>query len=90
MEQMSGDSNRVLAELGVETAHVFGFSMGGYIAEALAIHHPDRVRSLILCATSPGAIHRAAITLETARELAKVSDDKFSKHNRVRALVYLL
>ena len=71
MEQMSGDSNRVLAELGVETAHVFGFSMGGYIAEALAIHHPDRVRSLILCATSPGAIHRAAITLETARELAR-------------------
>ena len=90
MEQMSGDSNRVLAELGVETAHVLGFSMGGYIAEALAICHPDRVRSLILCATSPGSVHRAPITFETSRELAKVSDDKLSKHDRVKALLYLL
>ena len=90
MEQMSGDSNRVLAELGVETAHVLGFSMGGYIAEALAIYHPNSVRSLILCATSPGSVHRAPITFETSRELAKVSDDKLSKHERVKALIYLL
>jgi pimeloyl-ACP methyl ester carboxylesterase len=90
MEQMSGDSNMVLAELGVGLAHALGFSMGGYIAEALAIYHPEMVRSLILCATSPGAVHRAPITLEAARELTKVSDDKLPKHDRIKALVYLL
>jgi len=90
MEQMSEDSNRVLAELGVGQAHVLGFSMGGYIAEALAIYHPDRVRSLILCATSPGSANRAPITIEASRELEKISDSKLSKHDRVKALIYLL
>jgi pimeloyl-ACP methyl ester carboxylesterase len=90
MEQMSGDSASVLDEAALGSAHVLGFSMGGYIAQALAIYHPQKVRSLILCATTPGAINRIPYSPEVALELAKVSDDKLPKRERVKTMVHLL
>ncbi len=90
MEQMSGDSASALDEVALGPAHVLGFSMGGYIAQALAIHHPENVRSLILCATTPGAINRIPYKHEVALELAKVSDDGLPKRERVETMVRLL
>ncbi len=90
MDQLAGDSQHVLMEAGLGPAHVLGFSMGGYIAQALAINYPEYVRSLILCATSPGSLHRVPISAESATELAKVSDESIPKRERVRTMVYLL
>ena len=90
MEQMSGDSAKVLEEVELGAAHVLGFSMGGYIAQALGIYHPEKVSSLILCATTPGAINRVPYSLDVAKDLAKVSDDALPKRERVKTMVYLL
>ncbi|WP_288799160.1 alpha/beta fold hydrolase [uncultured Arsenicicoccus sp.] len=51
------DAAWVLERLGVGRAHVVGHSMGGRIAQWLAIRHPERVASLTLLCTSPGDRH---------------------------------
>ncbi len=40
--------------IGVPEADVLGWSMGGFVAQRLAVNHPQRVRSLILAGTNPG------------------------------------
>jgi 3-oxoadipate enol-lactonase len=51
---MASDAAAVLDAAGVESAHIFGISMGGMIAQEFALQYPGRVRSLILGCTTPG------------------------------------
>jgi 3-oxoadipate enol-lactonase len=54
---MAADCLAVLDAAGVASAHVVGISMGGLMAQELAITEPERVRSLCLMATHPGIAH---------------------------------
>lgn len=51
VEAMTADALAVLDAAGVDTAHVYGVSMGGGLALELGIRHPERCRSLILGCT---------------------------------------
>ena len=48
------DAVAVLDAAGIGRAHVYGTSMGGKVAQWLAIDHPDRVGALVLGCTTPG------------------------------------
>ncbi|MGH9745008.1 MAG: alpha/beta fold hydrolase [Candidatus Acidiferrales bacterium] len=59
---MASDAIAVLDAAGIESAHIYGVSMGGMIAQELALQHPARVKSLILGCTASGgpeAVHAA-------------------------------
>ncbi len=48
------DTAGLIESLGMKKAHILGLSMGGYIAQELAINYPHIVKSLILACTGPG------------------------------------
>jgi pimeloyl-ACP methyl ester carboxylesterase len=54
IEDMAGDAVGLLDALGIEKAHICGMSMGGMIAQAVAINHPRRVLSLISIYSTTG------------------------------------
>jgi pimeloyl-ACP methyl ester carboxylesterase len=54
------DAVAVLDQLGLDRAHAYGISMGGRVAQWLAIEHPQRLGALVLGATTPGNAHGVA------------------------------
>jgi pimeloyl-ACP methyl ester carboxylesterase len=56
MADMADDAVGLMDALDIPSAHVVGASMGGFIAQTVALRHPDRLRSLTLMMTSTGAL----------------------------------
>ncbi|WP_051898027.1 alpha/beta fold hydrolase [Sciscionella sediminilitoris] len=55
LRDMAEDAVAVLDALGWFSAHILGISLGGMIGQVLAVHHPERVRSLCSVSSAPGA-----------------------------------
>lgn len=68
--EMAGDALAVLDAAGVERAHVVGTSLGGMVAQELALAAPERVDRLVLIATTPGATGGFPMPEATVRLLA--------------------
>jgi pimeloyl-ACP methyl ester carboxylesterase len=67
MALFADDTAALMQTLGLTSAHVLGISMGGYIAQELAIKYPQRVRRLVLGCTGPGgpqAVHMTSERME--------------------------
>jgi aminoacrylate hydrolase len=54
IEQMADDALRLMDALKIDSAHFVGHSTGGAIGQAIALDHPERLRSLVLSATWAG------------------------------------
>lgn len=52
--QMADDAAALLEHLGVGRAHILGVSLGGMVAQEVALRHPHRVGKLVLACTAPG------------------------------------
>ena len=65
MEEMADDLNQLLDLLKIESCTVAGVSMGGYIAQTMAIEHPHRIRSLTSMMSTTGALSVGQPTPQT-------------------------
>jgi pimeloyl-ACP methyl ester carboxylesterase len=75
-EDLADDAVAVLDGAGWERAHIFGFSMGGLVAQRIAIRHPDRVLSLTTSSAVPSDVKGPAslryVRLATVARFARL------------------
>lgn len=82
---MASDAAAVLSAAGVESAHVFGVSMGGMVAQEFALQFPQRVRSLILGCTAAGG--PTAVRAEPEATQMLMARDKMTPEQAAQAAV---
>ena len=75
---MADDTVRLMDLLGIEKAHIVGLSMGGMIAQELAINYPQRIMKLILAATYARQDETSGDSLEQAEFLQLTPEKKAS------------
>jgi pimeloyl-ACP methyl ester carboxylesterase len=85
--QLADDVLRVLEALGIGAASLLGWSMGGFIAQTLALQHPGRINKLILLSTAPGG---ADADRASAKVWSQLIDMSGTPHEQARRLVSLL
>jgi pimeloyl-ACP methyl ester carboxylesterase len=92
LEMMANDSVAVLDSLGIEKAHIMGFSMGGMITQVIGLDHPEKVISLVLCGTTVGKTNSIQFDLHTLKELALIRSPlpEMTDRDRVIKLLYML
>jgi pimeloyl-ACP methyl ester carboxylesterase len=70
LDELADDAGRLIAALGYERAHIFGTSLGGAIAQVLAVHHPQRIDRLVLSSTFRPGTPPLSINSEVFPKLA--------------------
>jgi len=85
LTDMAGDGFSVLDDLGLASAHVVGASVGGMIAQIMALSQPSRVRSLNLIYTAPGIEPRYSVQPEA--EAAVLSGRRLEREEALKEFV---
>jgi len=76
LDDMMNDINNLLVKLNIETAHIIGVSMGGMIAQLMAIHHPVKIKSLTSIMSSSGNPKLPGPSWKIAKFILKGSENK--------------
>jgi pimeloyl-ACP methyl ester carboxylesterase len=69
LDDMADDTAGLLDALDIRAAHVVGMSLGGMIAQCLALRHPERVQSLGILMSAPGDVLASLPTVRALRAL---------------------
>jgi pimeloyl-ACP methyl ester carboxylesterase len=91
---MAAQTSALLTTLHIERASVLGWSMGGMVAQALAVGHPDQVGRLVLAATQPGTgkslpVPAAAAAALTSPDVMTLLGVLFPADQSAAALAYI-
>lgn len=90
ISDMASDAIGLLDAIGVASANIFGISMGGLIAQAMALDHPGRVRKLALGCTTHGGREAVAPSPEVMQLMAKAADPSLPPEQSVRMRLPIL
>lgn len=90
LQDMAADSVGLLDSLGIDSAHVMGISMGGMIAQELAIGYPHRVRSLCSIMSNTGDRRTGLISIKLIFKLAVMKPPSRRKAARYIVKVFEL
>ncbi|MBV9611647.1 MAG: alpha/beta fold hydrolase, partial [Acidobacteriaceae bacterium] len=89
IRQMAADAVAVLDAAGLSSAHVVGASMGGMIAQELALTYPERVRSLVLgCTTYSGLLGKWPHFRHVPHPLQWPRATRLDRERALRSLLY--
>ena len=78
-QMLAADTAGLLDALDIENAIIAGHSMGGFIAQAMALDFPQKVKKLILCSTNFGGQHHVPVTAEAMKVLTDVTSDALTR-----------
>jgi pimeloyl-ACP methyl ester carboxylesterase len=76
IEVMVNDTLALLDHLGIDQAHILGYSLGGIVAQEIAIGHPERVMKLILASTLARGGATQDVTIGARRALGLEPGDR--------------
>ncbi|MFN8380601.1 MAG: alpha/beta fold hydrolase [Anaerolineales bacterium] len=78
-QMLAADTAGLLDSLRIEKAVIAGHSMGGFVAQAMALDFPQKVEKLILCSTNFGGSHHIPVTPEAMKVLTDVTSDALTR-----------
>ena len=86
--KLADDAARVIKMVGIERVNVLGWSMGGFIAQTLALQQPGRINKLILLSTDPGGSDADRASTAVWSQLIDISGTPQEQARRLLSLLF--
>ncbi|MFZ2470534.1 MAG: alpha/beta hydrolase [Methanothrix sp.] len=86
--QFANDTTGLMAALGIEKAHIMGWSMGSFVAQELAIRYPENVDKIILYAGDCGGMEAVMPSPQVLKDLANTSGSQEERGMRLFNLLF--